>query len=256
VDPDGVERIVSRTTLDRWIRAYRCRGLQGLMPTPRSDTGALRRHPELFEEAAAMRREMPSRSAELIAEQLTARHGIAVSPRTIRSQLASRGLTWRALMAEPAVFGRYEAERVNQRWIGDYLIGPWVPHPKVTRSRRAKLVLFVDDKSRLLVHGVWGFAETTRFAQLAFKAAILRRGIPESLYLDRGAGLEDCRGVGVRRRACRSRQAGRAAEADPATRSPHAHSPWGRAAKRGELSTGQVRPGRREVLASPLASSS
>jgi putative transposase len=136
-----------------------------------------------------MRRELPSRSAELIAEQLAARHGIAVSARTIRSQLASRGLTRRALMAEPSVFGRYEAERVNQRWIGDYLIGPWVPYPKVARSRRAKLVLYVDDRSRLLVHGVWGFAETTRSAQLAFKAAILRRGVPESLYLDRGAAF-------------------------------------------------------------------
>ena len=200
VDPDGVERIVSRTTLDRWIRSYRARGLQGLMPVPRSDTGALRRHPELFEEAAAMRRELPSRSAEVIAEQLAARHGIPVSARTIRSQLASRGLTRRALMAEPSVFGRYEAERVNQRWIGDYLIGPWVPYPKVARSRRAKLVLFVDDRSRLLVHGVWGFAETTRSAQLAFKAAILRRGVPESLYLDRGAAfiaapLRRCAGV-------------------------------------------------------------
>jgi putative transposase len=200
VDPDGVEHLVSRTTLDRWIRSYRDQGLPGLMPTPRADTGALRRHPELFEEAAALRRALPSRSADSIAEALRARHGIAVSPRTIRSQLASRGLTRQALMAQPAAFGRYQAERVNQRWIGDYLIGPWIPFPKVAHSRRAKLVLFVDDKSRLLVHGVWGFAETTRSAQLAFKAAILRRGVPESLYLDRGAAfmaapLRRCAGV-------------------------------------------------------------
>ena len=76
--PDGACRIVSRTTLDRWIRAYRAKGLEGLMPTPRSDTGALRRHPELFEEAAALRREVPSRSADAIAEMLTRRHGVAV----------------------------------------------------------------------------------------------------------------------------------------------------------------------------------
>jgi len=188
-DPDGACRIVSRTTLDRWIRAYRAKGLEGLMPTPRSDTGALRRHPELFEEAAALRREVPSRSADAIAEMLTRRHGVAVSARTIRYQLAARGLTRQSLMAEPAMYGRYEAERVNQRWIGDYLVGPWVPFPRVSRSRRAKLVLFVDDRSRLLVHGVWGFTETTRSAQLAFLAAILRRGVPESLYLDRGAAF-------------------------------------------------------------------
>jgi putative transposase len=91
VDPDGVGRMVSRTTLDRWIRAYRARGLEGLMPTSRADTGALRRHPELFEEAAAMRRELPSRSADFIAEQLTARHGIAVSARTSGPSLPPGG---------------------------------------------------------------------------------------------------------------------------------------------------------------------
>jgi putative transposase len=188
-DPDGVERALGRSTIDRWLRAYRDCGLEGLKPTPRSDTGALRRHPERFEEAARMRRELPTRSAEAIAAQLTAIHRIPVSARTIRAQLASRGLTRTALAAEPAAFGRYEAERVNQRWIGDYLVGPWVPHPRVARSRRARLMLYVDDRSRLLVHGVWGFTETTRSAQLCFKAAIMRRGLPEALYLDRGAAF-------------------------------------------------------------------
>jgi putative transposase len=112
-----------------------------------------------------------------------------VSPRSIRAQLASRGLTRAGLLTLPSIFGRYEAPRPNARWIGDFLVGPWVPYPKIPRSRRAKLVLFVDDYSRLLAHGMWSFEETTRFAQLALKAAILRRGIPETLYLDRGAGF-------------------------------------------------------------------
>ena len=46
--PDGTMRTYSRGTLDRWVRAYRARGLAGLMPVPRSDTGAVRRHPELL----------------------------------------------------------------------------------------------------------------------------------------------------------------------------------------------------------------
>ncbi len=189
LDSEGMERVFARCTLDRWIHSYRASGLQGLMPTPRADTGALRRHPELFEEAAALRRELPARSSDAIAEILYRRHGVRVSARTIRSQLAARGLTRRSLMAEPSVLGRYEAPRPNARWIGDFLIGPWVPYPRVARSRRAKLILFVDDHSRLLVHGVWSFMETTRIAQLALKAAILRRGVPESLYLDRGSAF-------------------------------------------------------------------
>jgi putative transposase len=36
---------------------------------------------------------------------------------------------------------------------------------------------------------VWSFLETTRIAQLVLKAAILRRGVPDSLYLDRGSAF-------------------------------------------------------------------
>jgi putative transposase len=39
VDPDGEARHYSRTTIDRWIRAWRKGGIAALAPTPRSDTG-------------------------------------------------------------------------------------------------------------------------------------------------------------------------------------------------------------------------
>jgi putative transposase len=51
--PDGSQREYSRGTLDRWIRAYREQGLDGLKPEPRSDLGEVRRHPELLNEACA-----------------------------------------------------------------------------------------------------------------------------------------------------------------------------------------------------------
>jgi len=61
--PDGSMRGFSRGTLDRWIVAYRARGLDGLRPVRRADTGAVRRHPQLLAEAAALRTERPARSA-------------------------------------------------------------------------------------------------------------------------------------------------------------------------------------------------
>src|SRR5258708_7048428 len=64
--PDGSQRQYSRGTLDRWIRAYREQGLDGLKPDPRADLGAVRRHPELFDEACALRVELPTRSAAQI----------------------------------------------------------------------------------------------------------------------------------------------------------------------------------------------
>jgi len=185
--PDGSDWVVCRHTLDRWLRAYQTHGLGALKPGPRADTGIVRRHPELFQEAAALRLEHPARSAAHIADILYARHGIRLSERTVREQLHKRGLDRARLNAEPRAFGRYEAARPNERWIGDVLVGPWVPHPRRTGSRQARLFLLVDDHSRLLVHGSWCNNENTRAGQQVLRAAITRRGLPEQIYFDNGA---------------------------------------------------------------------
>ena len=117
-------------------------------------------------------------------QELLARHGIRVSERTVRAQLRRRGLQREALLAEPKVFGRYEAGRPNERWITDVLVGPWVPHPKTDTSVRAKLFLIVDDHSRLLVHGRFFAHENARACQECLRQAIVRRGLPEVLYAD------------------------------------------------------------------------
>jgi len=185
--PDGSRREFSRATLDRWIRACWAEGLDGLRPEARSDVGLARVAPELIEEACRLRRELPVRSAEQISRILRARHGVRVAPRTIRDHLRRRGLDRRRLTAEPRVFGRFEAEHPNELWTGDVLVGPFVPHPRRPASRRAYLFLLVDDYSRLLLHGRWMSDENTRAGQVVLRAAILRRGLPETLYLDNGA---------------------------------------------------------------------
>ena len=100
--PDGGQWTYSRVTLDRWIRAYREHGLDGLRPPPRADLGTVRRHPELLEDACQLRLELPARSAAQIASILKARHGIFVPERTIREHLHRRGLHRAALAGQPA----------------------------------------------------------------------------------------------------------------------------------------------------------
>jgi putative transposase len=185
--PDGTQRRYGRSTIDRWIRDYRAGGLAALRPRPRSDTGLVRARPELFEEAVALRLELPTRSAAQIAEILWAHHRVRVSPRTLRDQLRRRGLHREALAAEPKVFGRYEAARPNERWITDVLVDPWVPFPRTPASIRARLFVIVDDHSRLLIHGRFHPVENTRAGQEVLRAAIVRRGLPEVLYADHGA---------------------------------------------------------------------
>jgi len=198
--PDGEPRIVSRNTLDRWIRAYRQHGLAGLHDRRRSDTGSVRRRPDLLEEAARLRIEQPARSAAHIADMLLTRHGVRIAERTLREQLARRGLARAELLRDGRTFGRYEAASPDERWIGDVLVGPFVPSPKTTGSVRARLFLIVDDHSRLVIHGRWVGDETLRAGQEVLHAAILRHGTPEQLYVDNGAayaGAELGRSCGV-----------------------------------------------------------
>ena len=174
------------------------------MPSPRADTGAVRAHPELFAEAAALRLELPGRSAAQIASILYHRHGVAVAERTIRAQLRRAGLHRAALAAAPKAYGRYEAARPNERWITDVLVGPWVPWPRREGSVRARLFLIVDDHSRLLVDGRFFAHENARACQDLLRRAITRRGLPEVFYADNGAPFSNawlartCAVLGIR----------------------------------------------------------
>ena len=185
--PDGTMRRYSRGTVDRWLRTWRAGGVDGLRPAARSDTGKVRAMPELFAEAAALRLELPGRSAAQISSILYHRHGVRVAERTVRGQLRRAGLHRAALKAAPKAYGRYEAERPNERWVTDVLVGPWVPCPKRDGSARARLFLIVDDHSRLLVDGRFYDRENARICQELLRRAITRRGIPDILYADNGA---------------------------------------------------------------------
>jgi putative transposase len=202
--PDGTARRYSRGTIDRWLRSWRAGGLAALQPSPRADAGTVRAHPELFAEAAALRLELPGRSAAQIASILYHRHGIRVHERTIRGQLRRAGLHREALAAEPKTYGRYEAARPNERWISDVLIGPWVPFPRREGSVRARLFLIVDDHSRLLVDGRFYGQENARACQDLLRRAVTRRGLPEVFYCDNGAPFSNawlartCAVLGIR----------------------------------------------------------
>jgi transposase InsO family protein len=132
------------------------------------------------------------------------RHGVRVAERTVRAQLRRAGLHREALAAEPRVFGRYEAEHPNDRWITDVLVDPWVPWPRVERSVRARLFLIVDDHSRLIVDGRFFTHENTRSGQELLRRAIVRRGVPQVLYADQGAPFHNawlartCAVLGIR----------------------------------------------------------
>jgi transposase len=93
---------VSRMSANRWRRALAA-GDRRWSPTGRHRV--VRAHPELFAEAAALRLELPGRSAAQIASIFYHRHGIKVSERTVRGQLRRAGLQREAVAAEAELGG-------------------------------------------------------------------------------------------------------------------------------------------------------
>jgi len=179
--PDGTPTSVSRPTIDRWIRAYRAGGFSALTPTPR------RTEPRtplgLLTLACDLRREDPARTAAHIAEMITASHEWSPHPRTLQRHFRALGLTRAALTGSNIAFGRFEATRPNELWVGDALHGP------VVGGKKAILFAYLDDHSRLITGHRWTWSEDTLSAESALRRGILSRGVPATVYLDNGSSF-------------------------------------------------------------------
>ena len=189
--PFGTPVQVSRASLDRWIRDYRAGGFGALVPAPRRVLAGTPAH--VLELAVALKSEAPDRTAAQVAVVLAEHGGFAPSARTLQRHFAAAGLTRARPDGAPlAVFGRFEAERPNVRWVGDALHGPQVA------GRKAILIAFLDDHSRAVVAARWGYAENAVALRATLKVALAARGRPAQCYVDNGAMFIDS---GLRR-AC------------------------------------------------------
>lgn len=177
--PFGDPVQVSRVTLDRWIHAWRTGGFDALVPSVRY--AEARTPAAVLDLAAALKREVPARTAAQVGAILTAHAGTAPSERTLQRLFVRLELTTRPDGMPPRAFGRFEAAAPNERWTGDALHGP------VIGGRKTYLFAFIDDHSRALVGYRWGHAEDTVRLEAALRAALSARGIPQTVYVDNGS---------------------------------------------------------------------
>lgn len=189
--PDGKRRRVSERTLRRWVALYRAGEFPAMQRPPRRDQGSARRLPDaVLQAAVALKQQEPGRSVPQVIERLQL-NGL-VEPgglhrATLWRQLARQGLGGRQAPPTGKGLRRFEAEAPGRLYQGDVKYGPYLPDPHdPQRMRRTYLVGFLDDTSRLLTHGEFFWAEDIYALELCFQKAILRRGAPRAVYVDRG----------------------------------------------------------------------
>ncbi len=127
-----LERVrVGRSTLDRWIRAWRTGGFDALVPEAR--TAEAKTPARVLELAVALKLEHPGRTATQVCRIIAADQGWAPSARTVQRLFERQGLNVRPDGRAPEVFGRFEKQASNVLWTGDALHGPNVANRKVYR---------------------------------------------------------------------------------------------------------------------------
>ena len=189
--PDGVPMKPAAETLRRWVRLYRQGGLDALTDAPRTDRGASALTPEQIEIACALKAEVPARSLNRILKIMRTLGHIepgAASRSTLHRVLQRRGLSGRkARVPDTHDLDRFEASHPNDLWQSDMLVGPWLPDPRRPgKRRRAYLYAFLDDHSRLLLHGRFSFKGDLPALELVFRRAMQKYGIPRRVYYDNG----------------------------------------------------------------------
>ncbi len=186
-----------RTTLDdetlwRYLARFRAGGFEALKPQPRADAGKPRSIPEeVVQKAIALRQEVPTRSANTIIQILkrdpACPPDLTLSTRTLRGILLQRGMTREKLTGHSKAFRRFERDSANALWQGDMLVGPYLPDTeRPGKYRRTALFAFIDDYSRLIPYGEFFFEESLPRLERVLKVAILRRGLPQALFVDNG----------------------------------------------------------------------
>ena len=184
---------IAESTIQRWIRLYVNSGreLSSLYPAVRNDRGKSRRvDEETVLALIKLRRQMVGLPVNRLLAEMEKRNlcpaDTTISKSTAYRILKQAGLSGRA-SADKVDRRRYEAEFPNDIWQSDVMHGPQVEVNG--KKRKAYLIAFLDDHSRLLPHAEFFLSEQLKVWLDAFRQALLTRGMPRKLYVDNGAAF-------------------------------------------------------------------
>ncbi len=181
-------------TLRHWLKRYRHGGFDALMPKPRADRGRSRTIPDaVAEQLLSLKEQNPALSVRRLINQARADGAVPdtihLPHSTVHRLLERHGLMAKTLRpSSPADRRRFAFDKPGELWMSDVMHGPAVPGEN-RRKRKAYLIAFIDDATRVIPYATFTHAENTATFLPVFKQAILRRGLPARLYVDNGANF-------------------------------------------------------------------
>lgn len=191
-DEDGNPRRFTWRTISTWLYRYKLYGITSMQHKSRSDKNKPRKvKPERLMEAIdqalpLFRSSRPPKQAlyrACIEKGLLRREEIA--PNTF-SRLCDQ---LELLKSDNQVSNKhrlaFSKQYANEMWQADTMFGPYVKCGD--SSIQTKLLCFLDDASRVVCHAEFFLSENVDSLIKAFRSALYKRGVPESLYVDHGS---------------------------------------------------------------------
>jgi len=192
--PGSTRVRVAAETLRHWLKDYRRGGFDALLPKGRSDRGRPRVLPQAVADALlSLKEEQPQLSIPQLI-RVAQQSGAAPAALTLPVSTVHRLLSRAGLMhktgdedeASAKDRRRFAFAHAGQMWMSDVMHGPSVAVPGRGR-RKTYLIAFIDDATRVVPYCEFALSENTQAFLLVFKQALIRRGIPQRLFVDNGA---------------------------------------------------------------------
>ena len=201
--PNSSKHSLCRRTVRNYLKRYREKGLSGLTRKKRKDSGLSTALPEAVQaKIKELKQEDPKRTVPQIIRLVHATPGFEecrLAERTVSRFILTNGLTRKSLLPKK-VHLMFEAEKINALWQSDITDGIMLRG----ENRMTYLFAFIDDHSRLVPHAEFYMDEKSPRLEDCLKKAILKRGIPEALYVDNGKVFDSnhlkriCAELGIR----------------------------------------------------------
>lgn len=187
---------VSRSTLFRWLAAYREHGYVGLLPKARGDRGLVRRAGTKAWVAYAiwLLYEQPDRSLSLLEVYLRVEfEGYTLARTTLRRHLrmhpAFAGIKALRSGKKSRLRDLYEADHPHECWQLDGK-GPFPVRLMDGRRVHVHVLSIIDDHSRFVLAAVVATAEDVAASIAVFTKAVAKWGLADRFQYDRGSAFD------------------------------------------------------------------
>ena len=187
----------------KWLNTYRKYGIKGLEIKTRCDYKKSRKlNPTIINRIISLREEYPHITgtaiyAKLIEEQLIEKKSVSLN--TLLRFIKNNNL--KANQVTNIERRMFEMEYANDCWQADTSSGPYI---KINNIKyKTYIIMFIDDKSRMVMgFGIY-FNDNAVNMQSVFKEAVKTYGKPKKLFVDNGGPYDNkqlsyiCASLGV-----------------------------------------------------------